>query len=64
MSENRNLLLDPSRMPEIANFIRRMRGQQDMKIYAWDDIGYYDENGMYLRWRQGTMSVCGDVRPV
>ena len=28
-----------------------------MKIYAWDDIGYYDENGMYLRWRQGTMSV-------
>ena len=27
-----------------------------MRLYAGDDIGYYDENEMYLRNRPGTIS--------
>lgn len=57
MGENRDLILDPARIPQITSFIRRMRGRQEMNVYAGDDIGYYDENEMYLRGRPGTIAV-------
>ena len=57
MGDRRNLLLDSSRIPEITEFIRKKRGLQEMSVYAGDDIGYYDENEMYLRGSPGTISV-------
>ena len=57
MGDQRNLLLDPARIPEITEFIRKKRGLQEMNVYAGDDIGYYDENEMYLRGSPGTISV-------
>lgn len=57
MGENRDLILDPARIPEVTSFIRRMRGRQEMNVYAGDDIGYYDENEMYLRGRPGSIAV-------
>jgi radical SAM protein with 4Fe4S-binding SPASM domain len=56
MGARRNLLLDSARIPEITEFIRKKRGLQEMSVYAGDDIGYYDENEMFLRGRPGTIS--------
>jgi radical SAM protein with 4Fe4S-binding SPASM domain len=56
MEQQRELLLDPAKIPRITEFIRKKRGLQDMNLYAGDDIGYFDENEMYLRGSPGTIS--------
>jgi radical SAM protein with 4Fe4S-binding SPASM domain len=59
MAENRNLLLDPAKIPLITRFIREKRNELKVRIYAADDIGYYDENEFYLRNRPGRITVWG-----
>ena len=59
MEEKRELLLDPAKIPQITEFIRKKRGLQEMNLYAGDDIGYFDENEMYLRGSPGTICVWG-----
>ena len=49
-------LLKPSRVGEITNFIRKKRRTGGLRVYAGDDIGYFDENEIYLRSRPGTIS--------
>jgi radical SAM protein with 4Fe4S-binding SPASM domain len=50
-------LLNPARIGEITNFIREKRRIGALRVYAGDDIGYFDENEVYLRSRPGTISV-------
>jgi len=50
-------LLHPARIGEITNFIREKRRAGALRVYAGDDIGYFDENEVYLRSRPGTISV-------
>jgi radical SAM protein with 4Fe4S-binding SPASM domain len=50
-------LLNPARIGEITNFIREKRRAGALRVYAGDDIGYFDENEVYLRSRPGTISV-------
>ena len=50
-------LLNPARLGEITNFIRGKRRAGAVRVYAGDDIGYFDENEIYLRSRPGTISV-------
>lgn len=56
MAEKRDILLHPSKIPLITEFIKNKRNEQKIRLYAGDDIGYYDENEMYLRNRPGTIS--------
>jgi radical SAM protein with 4Fe4S-binding SPASM domain len=56
MAQNEGLLLDPAHVPLITRFIREKRHRHEIRLYAGDDIGYYDENEMYLRNRPGTIS--------
>ncbi len=56
MADRRAQLLDPSKVPLITRFIREKRNEQNMRVYAGDDIGYYDENELYLRGRPGVIS--------
>lgn len=55
MAEKKNFLLDPAKVPLITRFIRDKRSEQKIRIYAGDDIGYYDENELYLRNSPGTI---------
>lgn len=55
MADNKGLLLDPVKVPLITKFIREKRDEQEIVIYAGDDIGYFDENELYLRSRPGTI---------
>jgi radical SAM protein with 4Fe4S-binding SPASM domain len=57
MTENRELILDPRHIPSVTGFIREKRRDGVMRLYAGDDIGYYDENELYLRNRPGTLTV-------
>jgi radical SAM protein with 4Fe4S-binding SPASM domain len=57
MADNRALVLDPAEVPSVTRFIRQKRADGIIRLYAGDDIGYYDENELYLRNRPGTISV-------
>lgn len=57
MANNRGLILDPAKVPLITKFIREKRNEMKVRVYAGDDIGYYDENEFYLRNRPGKISV-------
>jgi len=50
-------LLNQAKIGEITNFIREKRRAGALRVYAGDDIGYFDENEVYLRSRPGTISV-------
>jgi radical SAM protein with 4Fe4S-binding SPASM domain len=50
-------LLDPEKVGQITWFIREKRRSDDLRIYAGDDIGYFDENEPYIRNRPGTIAV-------
>lgn len=56
MAVQRDILLDPAKLPLITKFIREKRNRQEIRIYAGDDIGYYDENEPYLRNTPGTIA--------
>lgn len=51
----RDRVLNPSHIPEITQFIRTHRDASKVWILAGDDIGYYDENEMYLRNMPGAI---------
>jgi radical SAM protein with 4Fe4S-binding SPASM domain len=55
MASARGLLLDPKRIPELTRFIRERREVQGMWILGADDIGYYNEDELYLRNQPGTL---------
>ena len=50
-------LLNPARVGEITNFIREKRREGAIRLYAGDDVGYFDDNEVYIRSRPGTISV-------
>jgi radical SAM protein with 4Fe4S-binding SPASM domain len=56
MAGNRGFALDPAKVPQLTAFIREKREPGKIRVYAGDDIGYFDENEMYLRNRPGTIS--------
>jgi hypothetical protein len=55
MAVQKDILLGPAKLPLITKFIREKRNRQEIRIYAADDIGYYDENEPYLRNTPGTI---------
>ncbi len=57
MANSRDLILNPAKVPLITKFIREKRNEMKVRVYAGDDIGYYDENEYYLRNRPGKISV-------
>lgn len=57
MKKHKNFLLNPSKIPSVTSFIKNKRDEQQIRLYAGDDIGYYDENELYLRNSPGTISV-------
>lgn len=59
MAARKDFLLNPDKVPLITRFIRDKRKLQGLRLYAGDDIGYFDENEMYLRNEPGTISVWG-----
>lgn len=56
MEAHSDLLLHPEQIPAITGFIRKVRDHGKIRIYAGDDIGYYDENELYLRNTPGTLA--------
>jgi radical SAM protein with 4Fe4S-binding SPASM domain len=57
MAGHTDIRFDPARIPWLTSFIRNRRNRDGMEIYAGDDIGYFDENEMYLRNKPGTIAV-------
>lgn len=55
MADKKDVLLNPAKVPLITKFIREKRNEQKIRIYAGDDIGYFDENELYLRNKPGTL---------
>jgi MoaA/NifB/PqqE/SkfB family radical SAM enzyme len=55
MVDKKSFLLDPSKVPLVTKFIREKRSEQKVMIYAGDNIGYFDENELYLRSQPGTV---------
>ncbi|HEY3361280.1 MAG TPA: radical SAM protein [Methanosarcina sp.] len=55
MAGKKDGLLEPAKVPLITRFIREKRNEQKIRIYAGDDIGYFDENELYLRNRPGVI---------
>ena len=53
MVDKKSFLLDPSKVPLVTKFIREKRSEQKVMIYAGDNIGYFDENELYLRSQPG-----------
>jgi radical SAM protein with 4Fe4S-binding SPASM domain len=50
-------LLDPAKVGEITKFIAAKHRGGSIRVYAGDDIGYFDQNEAYIRSRPGTISV-------
>jgi radical SAM protein with 4Fe4S-binding SPASM domain len=50
-------LLDPAKIGQITKFIGEKRRRGVLRVYAGDDIGYFDEYEAYIRSRPGTISV-------
>jgi radical SAM protein with 4Fe4S-binding SPASM domain len=50
-------LLDPARVGQITKFIREKYRDGVLRVYAGNDIGYFDEHEAYIRSRPGTISV-------
>jgi radical SAM protein with 4Fe4S-binding SPASM domain len=57
MAGKEGYLLDPEKVGQITKFIREKRRRGALRVYAGDDIGYFDENEAYIRSRPGTISV-------
>ncbi len=55
MADKKDLLIDPAKVSLITKFIREKRNEQNIRIYAGDNIGYFDENELYLRNLPGTI---------
>ena len=55
MAEQKGFILDPAKVPQITTFIKDKRDEQEIIVYAGDNIGYYDENEIYIRGRPGTI---------
>lgn len=51
MTNKKDQLIKPSKIPLITKFIREKRFDGKMEIFAGDNIGYFDENEMYIRCR-------------
>jgi radical SAM protein with 4Fe4S-binding SPASM domain len=54
---NDELLISPDKVLYLTGFIREKRLEQNIRIYAGDNIGYFDENEMYLRNAPGNLSL-------
>jgi len=50
-------LLNPAKVGQITEFIREKYRRGLLRVYAGDDIGYFDEHEAYIRSRPGTISV-------
>ncbi|MFZ0946451.1 MAG: radical SAM protein [Syntrophobacteraceae bacterium] len=57
MAMRKGYLLAPERVEKITGFIRQKCRMGSIRVYAGDDIGYFDENEVYIRSRPGTISV-------
>jgi radical SAM protein with 4Fe4S-binding SPASM domain len=57
MSLRKDILLNPLKVPHITKFIREKRIHERISVVAGDNIGYYDENEIYLRDSQGILSI-------
>jgi radical SAM protein with 4Fe4S-binding SPASM domain len=49
------VLISPESIIFLTEFIRKKRLEQNIRIFAGDNIGYFDENEMYLRNVPGTL---------
>jgi radical SAM protein with 4Fe4S-binding SPASM domain len=57
MAGKEGYLFDPAKVGQITRFIREKCRSGELKVYAGDDIGYFDEHEVYIRSRPGTISV-------
>lgn len=59
MAGHTDLRVDPVRIPWVTSFIRDHRNRGGLRVCAGDDIGYFDENELYLRNKPGAISAWG-----
>ncbi len=57
LAEQRDLALNPARIPDVTAFVRDARQRSPPWVYAGDNIGYFDENELYIRGMPGTLTV-------
>lgn len=56
-SMKEDFILNPNKIPLLTKFIKDIRYDQKIIVYAGDNIGYYDENEAYIRSIPGNLSV-------
>jgi radical SAM protein with 4Fe4S-binding SPASM domain len=52
MASRREMLIRPSRIPRLTEFVREKNKERRMVVLAADSIGYHDEHEPYLRGRR------------
>ncbi|MBD3230192.1 MAG: radical SAM protein [Candidatus Lokiarchaeota archaeon] len=55
--EDKEIVLNPSKMPKLTSFIKEKRYKGKITVYAGDNIGYYDSNEAYIRNVSSGLSV-------
>lgn len=55
MADKRNLIIRPSRIPRLTEFVREKNKDRRMSVVAADSIGYYDENEPYIRGQRNPL---------
>jgi radical SAM protein with 4Fe4S-binding SPASM domain len=51
------VMISPGSIIDLTDFIRKKRLEQNIRIFAGDNIGYFDENELYLRNVPGKLCI-------
>jgi len=62
MAAQQEYLLNPAKLGQITKFIREKNRSGALRVYAGDDIGYFDEHELYIRSCPGTISAWGGCK--
>ena len=57
MAVNKEYLLAPEKVGKITAFIRQKHRMGSIRVYAGDNIGYFDESEVYIRSQPGSIAV-------
>jgi radical SAM protein with 4Fe4S-binding SPASM domain len=57
LADARPLLLEPSMVPHILEFVAMRRAEGRMAVHAGDDLGYYDQHELVIRSTPGSLAI-------
>ena len=58
MADKKNMLINPLKMPIITKFVREKRAEGKIDVRGADNVGYFDENELFLRGENNEWAGC------